>query len=222
MSQSVKEYYDSIAIEYDSSRFENSYGEFIDKQERKFIEKYLLDNTDVLNLGCGTGRFMEYSSVGLDFSAEMLEVAKKKHPHKLYINAPAENSGLEANTFDTILCFHVIMHLDPKLSSEILTESLRILKPGGRLIIDFPSKARRKLTRYKAENWHGSNSFSKSEFKELLGSNWKIEKKRGVLFFPIHLFPKKMRKFIFGCDQLMAKSFAKHYSSYMMYSIIKK
>jgi ubiquinone/menaquinone biosynthesis C-methylase UbiE len=222
MSQSVKEYYDSIATEYDSSRFENSYGEFIDKQERKFIEKFLQPKTDVLSLGCGTGRFMEYSSVGLDFSPQMLEIAKKKHPQKLYFTAPAENTGLEANTFDTILCFHVIMHLNPLLTSEILTEALRILKPGGRLIIDFPSKGRRKLTRFKAQNWHGANSFSKSEFKNLLSSNWKIEKKRGVLFFPIHLFPKKMRKFVFGCDQVMAKSCAKHYSSYLMYSILKK
>lgn len=72
----VKNYYNEISDSYDESRFSNSYGAFIDKQERKFIETKLTDKNN-LNLCCGTGRFMEYCSTGLDFSEAMMAHAKK-------------------------------------------------------------------------------------------------------------------------------------------------
>ena len=69
----VKDYYNKIANDYDDSRFNNTYGRYIDSQERALISTVLKSQKLVLNLGCGTGRFMEYCSHGSDFSEEMLQ-----------------------------------------------------------------------------------------------------------------------------------------------------
>ena len=110
-STEVKDYYNKIAKEYDSSRFDNTYGQFIERQERKFLDKHLLPGARILNLGCGTGRFMEYCSDGADFSEEMLTVAHQNYPNYSYHLCDAAKTPYEDNTFDAVICFHVIMHL---------------------------------------------------------------------------------------------------------------
>lgn len=218
----VQKYYDEIAGEYDQSRFSNTYGRFIDRQERAFLDKVLKNANEVLNLGCGTGRFMDYSSTGIDFSSEMLAVAKEKYPEGNYFLGSADTTPFENNQFDAIICFHVIMHLTPEETAAIFREVNRILKPGGIFIFDYPSAERRKLTKYKAENWHGGNHFRLPEMNKMTSDqNWKLYLERGVLFLPIHRFPKSLRKIMFGIDQLAARSIFKRYSSYLIRAIQK-
>jgi len=219
--EAVKTYYNKIAKAYDTSRFENTYGDFIDRQERAYLKKHLTKSGVILNLGCGTGRFMEYASIGADFSEEMLAVAKTKFPDKNFVTSPAHQISIESNSVDTIICFHVIMHLSKEYTEEIFTEAHRILKPGGVFIFDYPSAKRRRAINYKAENWHGANAYTKKETSNLVGTRFKILKNKGVLFIPIHRFPKKMRSALFGFDQLMTSSPLKHYSSYMICKLEK-
>lgn len=218
----VKSYYDEIATEYDESRFENTYGQFIDKQERKFLSRHINPSGLVLNLGCGTGRFMDFSSHGLDFSEGMLEIAKNNFPDKNYETSSAQNTPYADTSFDTVICFHVIMHLGHQEMDEILKEVHRILKPGGTFIFDIPSQVRRNVTGYKSKGWHGSNGFKPREIKAYIKkSNFKIIRKKGIMFLPVHRFPKKTRSAIFGIDQLLTASFVKNYSSYVIYKIQK-
>lgn len=214
----VKDYYNKIANDYDDSRFDNTYGRYIDSQERALISSVLKSQKMVLNLGCGTGRFMEYCSHGSDFSEEMLEIAKRKHPNKSFALADAASTPFSTNFFDAVICFHVIMHLTPEQSKLIFDEVSRILKPDGLFIVDFPSKARRKLTKgHHSKNWHGSNAFNLSEIKELLNnSNLKTTKQRGILFFPIHRFPKSFRRLFYIFDQFFCSIFTKKYASYIL------
>lgn len=222
MNPEVKKYYDTLANEYDVSRFSNSYGEFINKQELDFLTKNISKETTTLNLGCGTGRFMEFCTHGYDISKKMIEEAKIKFPNKDFINGCASNTPYSKNTFDNIICFHVIMHLSQKDTEQIITEALRILKPGGKLIFDHPSFKRRRIIKYKAENWHASNEYSSKLIKKLVTKNWRIIKTKGILFFPIHRFPKKMRALLYSLDQLLTSSPLKEYSSYLIHSISKK
>jgi SAM-dependent methyltransferase len=48
------------------------------------------------------------------------------------------NTGLAANSFDLIICFHVLEHIDEDLKA--MQELLRILKPGGHCLIQTPFK----------------------------------------------------------------------------------
>lgn len=219
--EKVQEYYNQIAGNYDKSRFNNSYGQFIDKQERIFLDQYL-KSKNTLNLGCGTGRFMEYCSTGIDFSSEMLDIAKAKYPNVEYFMGSADTTPFDNERFDAVICFHVLMHLNPTETAAIFREVNRILAPGGIFIFDYPSAERRKLTRYKAENWHGGNAFFKKEINTLiLSQNWKPLKKRGVLFFPIHRFPSGMRKLAFSTDQFFNRGPLKSFSSYLLQAIEK-
>jgi len=144
----VKSYYDRIAKEYDKSRFDNTNGRFIDKQERRFLDK-IIKSKNTLNLGCGTGRFMEYCSTGYDISEEMIKEAKEKFPDKDFFAGHASSTPFLDIQFEAVICFHVIMHLDKITTEEIFKEVYRILKPNGLFIFDYPSAERRKLTRDK-------------------------------------------------------------------------
>lgn len=87
----VVEYYDSIAKKYDDSRFNNSYGQFIDFQERRTLDRLIpVDkNTQRLEMACGTGRLTNYATHGLDASAEMMSLARQRHPNVDFRQASA-------------------------------------------------------------------------------------------------------------------------------------
>lgn len=220
--EKVRNYYNEIAQSYDKSRFSNTYGDFIDRQERSFLDKYVTSK-NTLNLGCGTGRFMEYCKTGIDFSQEMLKVAEKNYPEGEYFLGSADTTPFDNNQFDAVICFHVLMHIDPSETKAIFREVNRILKPGGVFIFDYPSAERRKMTRYKADNWHGGTSFGKAAIKDMVEEQeWVTLKRKGVLFFPVHHIPVKLRKMAYGMDQFFSGSPLKQYSSYLIHAIKKQ
>lgn len=222
--EEIIDYYDNLAENYENTRFNNTYGRYIDKQERIILNKLLetQNNNIVLDLGCGTGRFLNKANYGVDASEKMIELAKKKFPNKkLFIN-DAANTEFEDEKFDVVFSFHLLMHLDKIKIIEIINEAHRILKTGGRLIFDIPSTKRRKLLNYKPMNWHGANSFSVNDIKEMCGSKWKFKKYYGILFLPIHRIPNAFRKVFFYLDVALSNSIIREYCSYLIFEIEKK
>lgn len=214
-------YYNDLASTYDQNRFNNSYGKFIDSQERKILDKLLINKKEqILDLACGTGRLLNYSLIGVDASAEMIAVAKRKFPEKKFIQTEADQIPLEDNCIDSIISFNFFMHLDQNKIDQILEESNRILKKNGRIIFDVPSRKRRSLFGYKKTNWHGASSLSIEDLKA--NPNFKIKRTFGLLFFPIHRFPDFFRKFLVPLDSFLANSFLKEYSSYLIFELEKK
>ena len=146
-------YYNDIAKIYDEDRFNNSYGKFVDTQERKILNKLLTNKNDiVLDLACGSGRLLDYANLGVDASVEMVKIAKEKFPDKKIVVSDAELTTFENNSIDTIISFHFFMHLNKEKIKNILLECNRILKPNGKIIFDIPSKKRRNLLKFKSEN----------------------------------------------------------------------
>ena len=145
MKSEVIDYYNSIADEYDESRFNNSYGQFIDTEERKILNK-LIDKTSTeqrLDMACGTGRLTGYATHGLDASNKMMLYAQKRHPGVSFHEASACNTGFCNEMFDVVYTFHFLMHIDESTLKEVFDEVHRILKYGGRFIFDIPSGKRR-------------------------------------------------------------------------------
>ncbi len=221
--QEVTAYYDNLAEEYDQDRFANSYGAYIDRQERKFLRKVLPQTSgrQVLDLGCGTGRFMEFATHGSDISSEMLKVASEKYPGKQFDLADANTLPHPDDQFDSIYSFHVFMHLPKEKCHEIIEECYRILKPGGELIFDFPVAKRRKSVNYVAENWHAATSFDLKELRNTLPDKWTVRKRVGILFFPIHRLPSAIRSWFTWLDSLICKTGLASYASYNIV-ILKK
>jgi ubiquinone/menaquinone biosynthesis C-methylase UbiE len=103
---------------------------------------------NVLDLACGTGNLTltaqstagsEGKVVGIDAAPEMIEVAKKKAAKS---RAPvtfevglAEDLAFPDATFDVVISRLAIHHLPDDLKPKVFAEILRVLKPGGRLMI---------------------------------------------------------------------------------------
>ena len=165
----VVDYYDTIADQYDESRFDNSYGQFIDYQERRILDQLIKLPADAkcLEMACGTGRLTCYATHALDASREMMKHAMERHPDVDFCQASADQTGFDNETFHTIYSFHLMMHLEPALIKDIIAEAHRILKPGGKFIFDIPSRQRRQLLHHKQESWHGGTHLSKEEVLQM-------------------------------------------------------
>lgn len=97
----------------------------------------------VLDLGCGTGSFIESQTTdaknknilwhGLDPSEEMLRIARNKVPFAEFHTGVAENMPFANSHFDYVTSRFSFHHLDDRLMA--LKEIHRILKPGGFLKI---------------------------------------------------------------------------------------
>lgn len=218
MIEEIKIYYDELAPTYDQNRFGNSYGTYIDSQERAYLKKRLpvFGSAKILDLGCGTGRFLNHASHGVDISPKMIEVAKSKFSDREIKLGSVSEIPYPQAFFDVIFSFHVIMHLNKSIVSEFLQQSHQKLKDRGRLIFDFPSKKRRKFFNYKKKGWHGANDFSIKDFKDLIEPHWKIKHSQGILFFPIHRFPSSTRPLLQKIDTFFCKTFLKEYASYLI------
>ncbi len=215
----IQAYYDESAKDYDQSRFANSYGQFLQKQEERYLLPLLrlFNPMKILNLGCGTGRFMEHCHFGVDFSPKMLEQAEKKYPNKSFTLSDAAHTDFPDTSFDLVLSMHMFMHLDKEKSKEIFDEVYRLLRPGGRFIFDVPSLVRRELFKgHSGKSWHGSNAYTMEEIKLTLGDDWDYIDHKGILFLPIHRLPSAIRPYFFGIDTFLCRNLTAEYSSYML------
>jgi ubiquinone/menaquinone biosynthesis C-methylase UbiE len=109
----------------------------------------------VLDVGCGTGNLTltarSYAGpkgqvYGIDASPEMIEVAKKKaetldqssppqSPAVIFQMGLMEKLDFGDATFDVIVSRLAIHHLPDDLKQRAFAEFLRVLKPGGHLLI---------------------------------------------------------------------------------------
>jgi SAM-dependent methyltransferase len=101
---------------------------------------------DVLEIACGVGRIgaglapMVRSWTGTDISPNMLEKARRRlgpftnvRLHQLDGHGLA---GLSAESFDLVYCINVFPHLDEMDRWQYVQEAFRVLRPGGRVMID--------------------------------------------------------------------------------------
>lgn len=111
------------------------------EKESQLLQRIgLADGMSVLDLGCGPGYFAESLAnwlpnariTALDSSPAMLDLARQRLRAEV-IEASADATGLPANTFDFVIARLLFQHLsDP---AAVAREALRVLKPGGRLVI---------------------------------------------------------------------------------------
>ena len=119
--------------------FANTYDEGRPHLPGKAIEilkKYLKNDIDfIVDIGCGTGNSTEICTdyankvIGIEPSEDMLSIAKKKENSKLrFQNGFGDNTGLDSNIADIVICSQAFHWMNPKTTIE---EVCRILKKGG-------------------------------------------------------------------------------------------
>jgi 2-polyprenyl-3-methyl-5-hydroxy-6-metoxy-1,4-benzoquinol methylase len=105
------------------------------------VEAFSPVRGDLLDVGCGTGTFLEVARkagwrvTGTEFSAYACRAAKKRGlpVH----NGEVWDAGLPPGSMDVVTCWHVIEHVtDPK---RVVQEIYRVLRPGGWLVLATPN-----------------------------------------------------------------------------------
>jgi ubiquinone/menaquinone biosynthesis C-methylase UbiE len=101
-----------------------------------------------LDFGCGPGTLVSLmpahvSAVGVDIAEAQVAYAQAHYggPGREFIKIDAERLPFPNATFDSISCIEVIEHLDAGTTATVFSEFLRVLKPGGKLIVTTPNYA---------------------------------------------------------------------------------
>ncbi|MBP8066349.1 MAG: bifunctional demethylmenaquinone methyltransferase/2-methoxy-6-polyprenyl-1,4-benzoquinol methylase UbiE [Flavobacterium sp.] len=144
--EQVTQMFDTISGNYDDLNRVISFG--IDVKWRKNVLKLVAEKkpTTILDIATGTGDLAILMAatnaekiIGLDISAGMLEVGKKKITEKKLDNkiemvlGDSENIPFENDYFDAITVAFGVRNFE---NLEVgLSEILRVLKPGGRFVI---------------------------------------------------------------------------------------
>ena len=143
----VKSLFDNIAERYD---FMNNIISFcLHKNVKRYVLKQLKikPNSKVLDLCCGTGDLgaivkdimPSCDVVGVDFSHQMLEIARKKHPNITFWEADVTDLKFEKNSFDYIIMGFGLRNIPQK--NKVLEQIYKILKTNGYFLhVDFGKK----------------------------------------------------------------------------------
>jgi ubiquinone/menaquinone biosynthesis C-methylase UbiE len=106
---------------------------------RVALAESLVPRGSVLDVGCGTGRFLaalpdRYERVGLDLSPEMLVRARNRGLD--VVQGSSEKVPFADDSFDLVTTFAVLHHLiDHELVRATLRELARVARPGGAVIV---------------------------------------------------------------------------------------
>jgi 2-polyprenyl-3-methyl-5-hydroxy-6-metoxy-1,4-benzoquinol methylase len=97
----------------------------------------------VLDVGCGIGRCLDFirpRGVGMDPNSSAIAVCRE-NGHEAY--SPEEFATAVASSgeqFDTLLCSHVLEHLDEATGVALIGRYLPYVRPGGRVLLITPQE----------------------------------------------------------------------------------
>jgi len=145
--QQVEEMFDSIAVRYDQMNRLFSAGIDMKWRKKTIILLKKIEPKTILDMATGTAdmailacRLLDPEKVtGLDLSAEMLELGRKKVEKEGLVSkiellkGDAEAISFPDNSFDAVMVAFGVRNFENLENG--LSEMLRVLKPGGKLVI---------------------------------------------------------------------------------------
>lgn len=118
---------------------------YFHQSDIEYLKFLIPRGVSILDLGCGTGSLLAQlepaNGVGIDFSAAMVEEAKKNYPGLTFIQGDIENEAVIDNlgqTFDVIVISDTIGSLDD--CERTLSSLHRVCNAETRIVISYYSK----------------------------------------------------------------------------------
>jgi SAM-dependent methyltransferase len=106
----------------------------------------LKQGTDlIVDLGCGRGEWLSvlsqhgYSSKGCDSNESMIQACRNQGLNVVQQDALQFLRSFGDNSVSAVTAFHVIEHLSLPVMLSLIDECLRVLHPGGLLILETPN-----------------------------------------------------------------------------------
>ncbi|MBV8808488.1 MAG: methyltransferase domain-containing protein [Acidobacteriaceae bacterium] len=140
--------YDSLYVAFEDI-FRGSREEIKARQSVyiSFLKEHGIGSTAmlVLDLGCGRGEWLEVlsehnlSGRGVDRNETMVECCKSAGFEAVQDDSIAYLSTLPDAALGAVTSFHMIEHLPFEVTLTLVDEALRVLKPGGVLILETPN-----------------------------------------------------------------------------------
>jgi SAM-dependent methyltransferase len=126
--------YEEVAATYDRRYLDEDYAPI----ERALFEFIGANRRGVLEVGCGTGHWLErlqdcdVRATGVDPSAAMLSHARGKVPSGRLIGGRAEELPFVDGQFDRLFCINAFHHFADKRRA--IEEARRVLRVGGAML----------------------------------------------------------------------------------------
>lgn len=140
--------WDRIPVTYYQKGVENNFFQYFWHTQKIKLAKRILSSlkfNNCLDVGCASGYmisqiakiFPNAKYIGVDIYDKAIEYAKKAYPNINFKVASADRLPFEDNTFDVILFYETIEHVENP--QECLKEIRRVLKKDGTLILTMDS-----------------------------------------------------------------------------------
>lgn len=182
----TKEDYNRIAPHFDVTRK-------LPWDEFEEFKKYIWENANILDLGCGNGRLVSFLNkitkdspllqrtvlcnryVGLDISEEIIKTAKKNHPGFEFLIGDFSKLPFEDDTFDIIFSIASFHHIpSEELRLEALEEMKRVLRKDGKILMTvwnlWDQEKYQRYIKSTTDEWI-SNNYSSNEMRSLKSSH---------------------------------------------------
>jgi len=154
---SAEHAYDRLAEAYDAA-YSSSLARAENALAFRAVRRAGCDRGRILDLGCGTGLFLEYAPVapnhyvGVDISSGMLSVARHKFPRHTFLQGDmADLSSLPDRSFDSIVSLFASFAYVAQ-PERVVAEIERLLAPGGQFLVMTLGVRHRRRTPYTLES----------------------------------------------------------------------
>jgi ubiquinone/menaquinone biosynthesis C-methylase UbiE len=135
--------YDLVADEYARRIYDELRHKPFDRRLLDRLAESVRHSGVVCDLGCGPGQVARYLNergakvCGMDLSAGMIERARQLNPGIEFNQGDMRALPVQDNAWAGIAAFYAIVNVLPGDILKALQEMLRVLVPGGRLLLSF-------------------------------------------------------------------------------------
>lgn len=151
-----------------------------------FVEKKILNDHIVLEVGCGEGYGTSiisknsFKTIGLDVDKKTILHATKRYKTTkcIFKHYDGVNIPYCDNTFDVIISFQVIEHIEADIN--FISEIYRVLKKNGLFFVTTPNKTYRLKPNQKPWNRYHKREYDSGQLKKVLLNDFSDIKVYGI------------------------------------------